>query len=76
MTPNNPTTFKLTFDFQIGQRVWHRANRDMSGMVDAVVLYGRDEYRYRISWGTIECSEERETTLTDEPPTFDTAADN
>lgn len=72
MTPAT-NTLKFQPDFQIGQQVWHRANREMSGMIDAIVLYGREEFRYRVSWGTAECTEERETTLTDEQPTFDGA---
>ena len=68
---SNTSTFKFAPDFQIGQQVWHKANREMCGMVDAIVLYGREEFRYRISWGTAEMSEERETTLTDEQPSFD-----
>lgn len=71
MTPNAPTTFKLQPSFQIGQLVWHRGNRDACGVVEAIVLLGRDDFRYRVSWGALECTEERETTLSDERPTFD-----
>jgi len=71
VTPSGPATFKLTPAFGIGQLVWHRANREACGVVDSVVLRGRDDYLYRISWGSLEYTEERETTLSDERPTFD-----
>lgn len=71
MTPNAPTTFKFSPSFGIGQLVWHRGCRESCGVVEAIVLLGRDDYRYRISWGALECTEERETTLSDEPPAFD-----
>ena len=64
-----PTTFKVQPEFQVGQLVWHRGNRDACGVIDSIVLNGRDDFRYRVSWGSIDFSEERETTLTDERPT-------
>jgi uncharacterized protein (UPF0303 family) len=65
MTPN---TFKFAPAYQIGAVVWHCADRDSSGCVEAIVLYGREEFTYRVSWGSHECTEERETSITDERP--------
>jgi hypothetical protein len=70
MTSAN-NTFKLTPAFPIGARVWHLADRESSGCVEAIVLYGREEFTYRVSWGSHECTEERETSITDQEPTFD-----
>jgi len=75
MTPA-ANTFKFQPGFQIGQLVWHRGSRESCGVVDCIVLYGRDDFRYRVSWGALECTEERETTLSDQAPSFDGLADS
>ena len=70
MTPHGDT-FQFSPTFGIGQRVWHRGDRESSGVVEAVVLYDRAAFTYRVSWSTHEFTEERETSLTDDPPVFD-----
>jgi hypothetical protein len=64
----SPNTFPITPTLQLGQLVWHKANRERRGIIEAVVIYSRTAHKYMVSWGDGEWSIESETVITGEPP--------
>jgi len=74
---DNKQTFSPATSYQLGQTVWHAAgDKDDRGTVIALMIYGRADIRYLVSWrSNLERTEEPECGITDEAPAWDGAAE-
>lgn len=59
---------KLSPAFGIGQRVWHKATGEHSGIVVAFTVYGPAKLHYLVSWSDLEERTHTESELTETKP--------